>query len=168
MQTGLISLPCFHSGIVLHCLNHRSFCIVTVCQPPHAQVPNVMEFADWVGRTKQKPIYVTGGRRQAGTNTAGCFHRRCRHLLCGSTACPARTTCPAAVQPVPLQHNMYCPPVLAGTTKRPVPLQHNLYYGGQLYTICQADHYRTEVGGCGWGWMGGMVGSMCRAEVWRV
>lgn len=24
------------------------------------QVPNVMEFADWVGRTKQKPIYVTG------------------------------------------------------------------------------------------------------------
>ncbi|KAL4444150.1 hypothetical protein ABPG75_011887 [Micractinium tetrahymenae] len=25
-----------------------------------ATVPNVMEFADWVGRTKQKPIYVTG------------------------------------------------------------------------------------------------------------
>ena len=24
------------------------------------QVPNVMEFADWVGRTKQKPVYVTG------------------------------------------------------------------------------------------------------------
>ena len=27
------------------------------------QVPNVMEFADWVGRTKQKPIYVTGGEQ---------------------------------------------------------------------------------------------------------
>ena len=25
-----------------------------------ATVPNVMEFADWVGRTKRKRIYVTG------------------------------------------------------------------------------------------------------------
>lgn len=36
--------------------------------PPHvnivmlsATVPNVMDFADWVGRTKQRVIHVTGG-----------------------------------------------------------------------------------------------------------
>lgn len=27
-----------------------------------ATVPNVMEFADWVGRTKQKHVHVTGAR----------------------------------------------------------------------------------------------------------
>lgn len=36
--------------------------------PPHvnlvllsATVPNVMDFADWVGRTKRKVVHVTGG-----------------------------------------------------------------------------------------------------------
>lgn len=29
-----------------------------------ATVPNVMEFADWVGRTKKKRIYVTGTTRR--------------------------------------------------------------------------------------------------------
>lgn len=59
-----------------------------------ATVPNVMEFADWVGRTKRKVIQVMG------------------------------------------------------TTKRPVPLEHNLYYGGQLYTICQAEAFLPEVHPC--------------------
>ena len=56
-----------------------------------ATVPNVMEFADWVGRTKRKVIHVTG------------------------------------------------------TTRRPVPLEHNLYYSGQLYTICRAEAFLSEV-----------------------
>ncbi len=56
-----------------------------------ATVPNVMEFADWVGRTKRKVIHVTG------------------------------------------------------TTRRPVPLEHNLYYNGQLYTICRAEAFLSEV-----------------------
>ncbi len=29
-----------------------------------ATVPNVMEFADWVGRTKRKVLYVTGTTRR--------------------------------------------------------------------------------------------------------
>ena len=29
-----------------------------------ATVPNVMEFADWVGRTKRKRLYVTGTTRR--------------------------------------------------------------------------------------------------------
>jgi hypothetical protein len=36
--------------------------------PPHitivmlsATVPNVMDFADWVGRTKNRVVYVSGG-----------------------------------------------------------------------------------------------------------
>ncbi len=29
-----------------------------------ATVPNVMEFADWVGRTKRKRLYVTGTSRR--------------------------------------------------------------------------------------------------------
>ena len=29
-----------------------------------ATVPNVLEFADWVGRTKRKPVYVTGTTRR--------------------------------------------------------------------------------------------------------
>ncbi len=38
--------------------------------PPHvgmvllsATVPNLMDFADWVGRTKRKVLYVTGESR---------------------------------------------------------------------------------------------------------
>jgi antiviral helicase SKI2 len=41
---------------------------VIIMLPPHvnlvllsATVPNVMDFAGWVGRTKQKTIYVSGG-----------------------------------------------------------------------------------------------------------
>ncbi len=41
--------------------------------PPHitlvllsATVPNVMDFADWVGRTKRKVIHVTGGWGDVG------------------------------------------------------------------------------------------------------
>jgi antiviral helicase SKI2 len=41
---------------------------VIIMLPPHvvivmlsATVPNVMEFADWVGRTKGRRVYVTGG-----------------------------------------------------------------------------------------------------------
>ena len=29
-----------------------------------ATVPNVMEFADWVGRTKRKKLWVTGTQRR--------------------------------------------------------------------------------------------------------
>ena len=29
-----------------------------------ATVPNVREFADWVGRTKRRPVYVTGTTRR--------------------------------------------------------------------------------------------------------
>lgn len=39
--------------------------------PPHitivmlsATVPNVMDFADWVGRTKNRVVYVSGGYTQ--------------------------------------------------------------------------------------------------------
>ena len=56
-----------------------------------ATVPNVMEFAGWVGRTKRKRLYVTG------------------------------------------------------TSKRPVPLEHSLYYSGQLYPICRAETFLSEV-----------------------
>lgn len=42
------------------------------------QVPNVMEFAGWVGRTKRKPIYVTGEGRAAGR--AGAARRQCGSL----------------------------------------------------------------------------------------
>ncbi|EFJ42164.1 hypothetical protein VOLCADRAFT_107417 [Volvox carteri f. nagariensis] len=57
---------------------------VIIMLPPHitlvllsATVPNVMDFADWVGRTKRKVIHVTGAR--------------------------ARTT----KRPVPLEHSLY-------------------------------------------------------------
>ena len=79
----------------------REWCIalqVIIMLPAHvnlillsATVPNVMEFAGWVGRTKRKVIHVTG------------------------------------------------------TTRRPVPLEHNLYYNGQLYTICRAEAFLSEV-----------------------
>lgn len=54
----------------------------------------------------------------------------------------------------------------AGTTKRPVPLQHNLYYSGQLYTICQGEQYRMEVGTqyrCGYHWYRGVAAEDCSA-----
>jgi Lhr-like helicase len=47
---------------------------VIIMLPPHitivmlsATVPNVMEFASWVGRTKNRVIHVTGGLRVWGS-----------------------------------------------------------------------------------------------------
>ena len=60
----------------------RSLCRYSECMmPPPPQVPNVMEFADWVGRTKQKPIYVTGaaGGSQVLLVSWGLQSCRCQH-----------------------------------------------------------------------------------------
>ena len=51
--------------------NRRCMPQVIIMLPDHvglvllsATVPNVMEFADWVGRTKRKRIFVTGTTRR--------------------------------------------------------------------------------------------------------
>lgn len=52
--------------------------------PPCTQVPNVMEFADWVGRTKQKHIHVTGTHAVPSA---------CPHALPCQAACSWRLRC---------------------------------------------------------------------------
>jgi hypothetical protein len=49
--------PCTHTPAHAH---------PHACPPPPHQVPNVMEFADWVGRTKQKHVHVTGEQPLGG------------------------------------------------------------------------------------------------------
>ena len=56
---------------VLKCECGRCLSKVIIMLPDHinlvllsATVPNVMEFADWVGRTKRKRLYVTGTTRR--------------------------------------------------------------------------------------------------------
>ena len=48
------------------CMHERGWLTDSLRWMAGLQVPNVMEFADWVGRTKQKPIYVTGGPTRLG------------------------------------------------------------------------------------------------------
>jgi antiviral helicase SKI2 len=58
---------------------------VIIMLPPHitivmlsATVPNVMEFASWVGRTKNRVIHVTGGGiRMQGFGCLRCSCRTC-------------------------------------------------------------------------------------------
>lgn len=59
-------------AIIVHRLCMRLLPLqVIIMLPAHvnlillsATVPNVMEFADWVGRTKRKVLYVTGTTRR--------------------------------------------------------------------------------------------------------
>jgi hypothetical protein len=66
-----------HFTIFPHAHVHVSTQVI-IMLPPHiglvmlsATVPNLMDFADWVGRTKRKVIYVSGGRMR------GCM---CEHV----------------------------------------------------------------------------------------
>jgi hypothetical protein len=67
------SLPCCNSPCNAHAYAHSpdNAPQVIIMLPEHvnlvllsATVPNVMEFADWVGRTKRKKLWVTGTQRR--------------------------------------------------------------------------------------------------------
>ena len=47
-------MPDFHLQVIIMLPAHVNLILLS------ATVPNVMEFADWVGRTKRKVIHVTG------------------------------------------------------------------------------------------------------------
>ena len=65
---------------------------VIIMLPPHvnlvllsATVPNVMDFADWVGRTKRKVVHVTGGSKEEwDSDVIGGKVE----VLCSSVLCP--------------------------------------------------------------------------------
>lgn len=79
--------------------------------PPHvnlvllsATVPNVMEFADWVGRTRRRPVHVTGTtRRPVPLEHNLYFDGQLYPIARGETPLPEvrlLTYCPAL--PIPL------------------------------------------------------------------
>ena len=47
-----------------------------------ATVPNVMEFADWVGRTKRKRIYVTGTTNRPVPLEHNLFYNGALYTIC--------------------------------------------------------------------------------------
>lgn len=62
---------------------------VIIMLPPHigiimlsATVPNVAEFADWVGRTKRKRIYVTGTTKRPVPLEHFLYHDGQMHKIC--------------------------------------------------------------------------------------
>lgn len=62
---------------------------VIILLPPHvklvllsATVPNVLEFADWVGRTRQQVIHVTGTTRRPVPLEHNIYHAGQLHAIC--------------------------------------------------------------------------------------
>lgn len=60
---------------------------VIIMLPPHitivmlsATVPNVMDFADWVGRTKNRIVYVTGMLHKQDQCMTVCCSQQCVSL----------------------------------------------------------------------------------------
>lgn len=47
-----------------------------------ATVPNVMEFADWVGRTKRKRIYVTGTAKRPVPLEHNLYYNGAFYTIC--------------------------------------------------------------------------------------
>ena len=47
-----------------------------------ATVPNVMEFADWVGRTKRKIIYVTGTTKRPVPLEHSLYYAGAMYTIC--------------------------------------------------------------------------------------
>ncbi len=47
-----------------------------------ATVPNVMEFADWVGRTKRKRIYVTGTTKRPVPLEHNLYYNGAMYTIC--------------------------------------------------------------------------------------
>lgn len=89
--------------------------------PPHvnivmlsATVPNVMDFADWVGRTKRKIIHVTG-----------------THYI-------------LSIEPLIGPEVPHVDFSFLGTTRRPVPLEHALYFGGEMYNVSSRETFLPE------------------------
>jgi len=78
-----------------------------------ATTPNTVEFSEWIGRTKQKPVRVMAWEL-------------CHGVLCGSGSrvCSCCVACDVA-------HQVY----VISTLKRPVPLRHQVYLEGELYTV---------------------------------
>ncbi|KFM25638.1 Helicase SKI2W [Auxenochlorella protothecoides] len=66
---------------------------VIIMLPPHvklvllsATVPNVLEFADWVGRTKRQVIHVTGTTRRPTPLEHSLYHGGQLHTICRGEA----------------------------------------------------------------------------------
>lgn len=103
------------------------------------QVPNTIEFADWIGRTKQKKIRVTG---QVSITLiielCNCF-TCCNSFLYQPLILSTSSPC------------FFCDTwkiILLGfllrTIKRPVPLEHCLFFSGGLFKICENDEFLPQ------------------------
>ncbi|KAJ4849927.1 Antiviral helicase ski2 [Turnera subulata] len=86
-----------------------------------ATVPNTVEFADWISRTKQKKIRVTGYEHHASP-----VNYDKHQILLESTL------------------QFVLPADVISTTKRPVPLEHCLFYSGELYKICENEAFLPQ------------------------
>ena len=85
-----VSRACAHAQVIIMLPAHVNLILLS------ATVPNVMEFADWVGRTKRKRLHVTGHHAAAGAAGAqpGLQRRHVPHLPRGGV--PGRGAVPAS------------------------------------------------------------------------
>lgn len=59
-----------------------------------ATVPNVMEFADWVGRTKRKRLYVTGTTKRPVPLEHNLFYNGALYTICRADNFMPEVRCP--------------------------------------------------------------------------
>ena len=91
-----------------------------------ATVPNVMEFADWVGRTKRRQLYVSGTLKRPVPLEHNLYYNSQLYNICRQdrflsevTTLPAYAQ-PAVYTPLPLSHTL---PLVH--TPHPLPLHPN-------------------------------------------
>lgn len=117
-----------------------------------ATVPNVMDFADWVGRTKQK----VGEHAGSAWKVVACdTPPPDTHVYTYAHTPRHATATTTAALPPPLEQTHTTPNpkqtvFVTSTKRRPVPLEHSLYYGGQLYVIGRHEAFAPEVGPAWW------------------
>lgn len=68
-----------------------------------ATVPNVMEFADWVGRTKQKQLFVSGTLKRPVPLEHNLYYNGQLHPICRQDRFLSEVGC---IAPIPCNKNL--------------------------------------------------------------